>query len=110
MPQRHWSNERDWGPWHLDRRACLLWTEAGGYRYEVDLRECTTSAGLLDWICQINGKSWGDTRREHERLVAGFVEALRDILKPQSNLCSGGASHTIAFPALRKLISETRTP
>jgi hypothetical protein len=53
--------------------------------YWIDLREITTSAGMLDWIFQIAGKTWGTPE-----VVAGLVQAFQDLLHPQSTLCSFG--------------------
>jgi hypothetical protein len=94
-----------WGPWHIDRGAYVLWTMAGGYRYEVDLEDCTTSAAVLDWIFQIAGKEWGDGPAERNAVIAGLVNALDDILRPQVNLCTGGQSKRLSRTAVRRLVS-----
>lgn len=82
---------RDWGPWNLDCKTYVLWTDTGGYRYEVDLEACTTSAKVLDRICQIAGKQWGG----QAHVLAGLVTALDDILSPQAHLCSNGQSRRL---------------
>lgn len=58
------------------------------YRYEVDLDCCTTSAQVLDRVCQIAGKTWAD-----DATLAGLVRALNDVLQPQATLCSLGTDH-----------------
>lgn len=99
---------RYWGPWHLDRAQRALWTEAGGYRYEIDLGTCTSSAEVLDWICQINGKLWGDTQAGHNAIVAGLVDALTEVLHPQANLCSDGRGKRLSKPQIRYLTGRAQ--
>jgi hypothetical protein len=94
-----------WGPWHLDRAHRVLWTDAGRYYYELDLDGCTSSAQVLDWICQIAGKLWGDTE-----VVAGLVYALDDVLHPQANLCSFGVGRQLSRSRIRHLVSQARGP
>lgn len=84
-----------WGEWHLDPTVYVLYTEAGGYRYEVDLERCLTSAEVLDWICQIAGKIWD------EPIVGDLVQAIDDVLRPQANLCSFGASKRLTKKTVR---------
>jgi hypothetical protein len=96
-----------WGPWHLDAAQRMLWTDAGGYCYEIDLDSCTSSAQVLDWICQITGKLWGGgSSAEHDAIVAGLVRALVDVLHPQANLCSYGRSRRLSRPQIRYLASR----
>jgi hypothetical protein len=97
----HWSDRRDYGPWYLDEETYVLWTVAGGYRYEVDLEDCLTAARVLDWICQINGKGWGVTRAAHDLIVAGLIEAISDLLYPQGRLCHG---NSLTRSEVRKLV------
>lgn len=80
--------EKDgFGGWFLDREAlCLvLRDEQGRELYDVDLERCRTSAAVLDWICQVAGKTWAD-----DRILSGLVRALDHYLHPQECLCSGG--------------------
>lgn len=76
----------DWGPWRLDAELRVLYP-ISPYRYEIDLDTCTSSADVLDWICQIAGKDWAD-----DATLAGLVRALNDVLYPQAHLCSSGRS------------------
>lgn len=99
----------DWDPWQLDEDTCELYTEAGGYRYGIDLEHCTTSAEVVDWICQIADKTWGDDETPHDRIVAGLVAAIIDLLHPQANLCSWGKSHRLSKAAVRHLIKNYRS-
>ena len=71
-----------WGPWTYDAKRLLLICRAKNmnYEYEVALQECTTPGEVLDWIAQINGKSWG------VECVDYLVQALDDILHLQANI------------------------
>lgn len=93
----------EWGPWDIDRAECVLWTTAPGYRYEVDLEGCTTSARVLDWICQVAGKQWPD----RDRVIAGLVTALADVLDPQGSLCPSGRPAQLSRTAIRRLAERT---
>jgi hypothetical protein len=93
------ARRTEWGPWDIDRTACVLWTTAPGYRYEVDLEECTTSARTMDWIFQVAGKQWQD----RDRIIAGLVTALGDVLNPQAHLCPSGQPRQLSRAAIRKL-------
>lgn len=95
-----------WGPWHLDSAACLLWTEAGGYRYEIDLLDCTTSAQVLDWIIQVHGKNWGDTETDRHAITGGLVAALDELLCPQATLCSFGEPGHLTQDDIRALATR----
>ncbi|MGI8514051.1 MAG: hypothetical protein ACR2NT_02735 [Acidimicrobiia bacterium] len=70
-------------------------------RYEVDLERCLTSAQVLDWICQVAGKTWAD-----DQTLAGLVRAIDDILHPQGTLCSFGTSRTITRPDVKGLVAR----
>jgi hypothetical protein len=97
----------DWGPWRLDPETRVLYP-VWPYRYEVDLDACTTSAEVLDWIIQVAQKGWasaehGGNGPEHnpdgwtdDAILAGLVRALDDVLHPQANLCSFGASKRLS--------------
>lgn len=90
----------DWGPWRLDGRTCVLYPDEP-YRYEVDLETCTSSAEVLDWICQIAGKTWAD-----DATLAGLVRALDDVLRPQATLCPSGQSKQLTAAAIRARVKE----
>jgi hypothetical protein len=100
------KNYGSWGPWHLDEDLLVLWTEAGGYRYEIDLEECDSSAQVLDWICQIAGKTWGGSEAAHNHIVGGLVNALIGVLHPQANLCSSGRGKRLTNARIRYLASQ----
>ena len=123
---------RKWGEWTLDaERLCLVfdatpqrcgegseinyWVASyTGYfgRYEIDLERVRDSAALLDWIFQIRGKGWAAAR-----VMKDFLNAMRDIIHPQQNLCSGACGsgwggRVIKDPAafLAKRIATVGTP
>lgn len=92
-----------------------MWISPPGYhggRYEVDLDACTSSAQVLDWICQLAGKTgaaWaGDDPGVHKAMVAGLVQALIDVLQPQANLCGCGIGREITGAAVRELVAKTK--
>ena len=81
------EDARQWGGWRLQTSNwVLIYEETRNQRrvpiYEIDLERCTTSAALLDWIFQINGKGWGP------KAMADLIDAFDDIFYPQKNLCS----------------------
>jgi hypothetical protein len=104
---------RRWGLWTLDvERRCLVydaWSEvrgngsgvtAGVPQYtanlgapEIDLDRIRDSAGLLDWIFQIEGKTWATAR-----VTKDLLRAFDSIFSPQQNLCTGGGSKVIKSP------------
>lgn len=93
----------DWGPWVLepDTRVLALYSEHGNHVYEIDLDGCTTSAAILDWLCQVTGKVWAT-----DDVLAGLVRALDDVLQPQGNLCGWGRSSTISRSDVVRLVNE----
>lgn len=91
------TRPRQWGPWRLDPHLCVLYP-SDPYRYEIDLETCTSSAKVLDWICQIATKDWaGD-----DATLAGLVRALADVLNPQATLCGSGIDKRMTKAAIRK--------
>lgn len=100
QPEARGERRPEWGPWDIDRGIYVLWTVAPGYRYEVDLELCTSSAQVLDWICQVARKEWSG----RDRVIAGLVTALDDVLNPQARLCSCGRSKRLSRPAIRSLV------
>jgi hypothetical protein len=98
---RPWSG--DWGPWKLN---CSNYTLEHPNGYYVDLERCLTSAQVLDHICQITQKKWGSD----DRLVAGLVRALIELLWPQGWLCGSGISREMTRLEVRQRIDEHRRP
>ena len=81
-----------WGPWRFEDNLVLV----NGEDYEIDLEQINSSAKMLDWIFQINGKG------REEFCVTSLVQAFRDIFKPQSNCCSFGADKQFSGSKLAK--------
>ncbi len=77
-------------PWQLNKRTLDLSIKRpdirkGPGRYDIDLKQCTTSAEVLDWIMQVEEKRWAT-----DQVLAEFVREIRRILNPQATLCSWG--------------------
>jgi hypothetical protein len=81
-----------WGPWSINETHLMLVHEGG---YEVSLRDCTSSAPILDWIFQIQTKTWAD-----DATLVGLLAAFDDVLHPQENYCGGGIDHAADGGAL----------
>jgi hypothetical protein len=83
-----------WGVWKLtcdksDRRT--LWCTKPGFEfYYINLNRIRNSAGMLDWIFQVKGKSVIGPQEMYDLLTA-----FHDIFQPQQTLCSGGNDHQI---------------
>lgn len=73
----------------------------GRWCYEVDLERCTTSAEMLDWIFQVQGKGWPGASES-------LLMALFDLLHPQGNLCSWGVERGPI--SVRKVIERETGP
>jgi hypothetical protein len=98
---------RKWGRWVLDlerlvlvcdglptvRRSNLPPYVAFLGTYECDLEYMRSPARLLDFIFQVRGSIWGA-----DGSIQDLINALHDILYPQSSLCSNGIAKTIENP------------
>ena len=71
-----------WGNWKFDPKNLTL--EHSGEGYEIDLERIHTCAAMLDWIFQIQAKSWADAKTMRD-----LLRAFDDILSPQVNYCPG---------------------
>lgn len=92
-----------WGKWRFDAKGLsLVFEENGREQYAIDLTEMDSSAQMMDWIFQVNMKSWA-SRVD----IGNLVEALDDLLRPQATLCSGGADKRMnAQEHLRKRLES----
>jgi hypothetical protein len=70
-----------WGNWVFNPSNLTLTHSTEGY--EIDLEEIHSSAAILDWIFQVQGKDWADAKTMHD-----LLRAFDDILNPQANYCS----------------------
>jgi len=80
------QNQVHWGSWCYKPEALVLVCDAAEAKgYEVDLERCTTSAEMLDWICQVAEKAWAtpDT-------VGNLAMALNELLRPLATVCAMG--------------------
>lgn len=78
----------EWGKWKLDIEKHTLEYPGG---YYVDLQQCKTCAGMLDWIFQISHH-----RDFNNKDVADLLCAFEDIYDPQRTMCPFGKDHTTA--------------
>jgi|TARA_Y100000052_G_C2881253_1_gene45610 hypothetical protein len=85
-----------WGGWYFGKEHLtldLLDTPEGNYPhenpfYQVDLETINSSAKMLDWIFQVNGKV---SKMYGFDVCQNLINAFDDIFKPQKNCCSYGA-------------------
>lgn len=96
----HFRRDGGWGPWKLDQAVFVLFISEP-YRYEVDLERCTSSAKVLDYICQVARKTWCNTE-----MIGGLVSALDDVLTPQANLCSFGRSKRLSCEKIKRMVLD----
>ncbi len=73
-----------WGRW-VRRGKHLLIYQDGRVFYSIPLRQLRTSAAVLDWIYQVTAKRWSSPQDSMD-----LIEALRDVVDPQRNLCAFG--------------------
>jgi hypothetical protein len=71
-----------WGDWKLSKSTETLDNKPNGY--SIPLGEIGSSAAMLDWIFQIQAKSWADAQTMYD-----LLRALDDVLAPQECYCSG---------------------
>ena len=75
------------GKWKYDAKENTITNLT--HDYEIDLRDCETCAGMLDWICQFAAKPWIS-----DKDLGVFVRMLDEIFYPQANMCSFGKDKT----------------
>jgi hypothetical protein len=88
-----------WGPWRLSGHR-LIDTE---HHYAIDLTSCTSSAEVLDWLCQIADKSWATPE-----LLGHLTQAINTILRPQGRLCSNGEDQRLISAQVRSVVRQYR--
>lgn len=98
----------DWGPWQLDADTPALYIprtpEPGDDLYWLPLDSCVTSAAVLDWIFQVNAKTWATVE-----IRAGLLNALDDVLDPQSTICSFGQGSALPVDEIRARAADVAT-
>lgn len=89
-----------WGAWVFNPKNLTLRHEPEDY--EIDLEEIHSSAAILDWIFQVQNKTWGTAFNMHN-----LLRALNDILDPQANYCSFEQDKRADGGALARKYAET---
>lgn len=87
------------GNWVYDPELMTLTYEP--YGYEIDLEKVTSSAEMLDWIFQVNGKEWGRAN------MRDLIDAFDRLLSPQANYCSWGEEQN---PNPTEILKERALP
>jgi hypothetical protein len=87
---------------HLKHDTLIL----GGY--DINLLTMTSSAQMLDWIFQVAPRTTGSL--EGSEILAGLIQALDDIFKPQANLCSWGKPKRLSMRRIRALLAAAQEP
>jgi hypothetical protein len=88
-----------WGRWRfIERNNTLEYRrEDGSCPYYIDLDEMRTSAQCLDWIFQLHSKAWMSDRDRTD-----LLQAIKERIDPQANLCSFGVERGKADRPARK--------
>ena len=90
-PHEHYA-DKAWEDWQLCAGGSEPTLHNGGYWFSLTERGAN-SARLLDIIFQAG-----------EKQPAGLIEALRDILHPQANLCSFGRGTKLSASGVREQV------
>jgi hypothetical protein len=69
--------------WEFDPDVIVIRHRIEGY--EIDLATCVNSAEVLDWIAQLDGKTWVSSTD-----LGNLVRLMKDLLQCQPNFCGGG--------------------
>ena len=75
------KHKTKWGNWEFIKENLTLEHATEGYY--IDLERCNNSAQTLDWIFQVQGKTWADAET-----VGTMIEALDYISDPQGYICT----------------------
>jgi len=78
----------NWGSWTFNTTNACLEHPMGTSPYQVPVYEMTNSAEILDWIFQIEEKTWATSQ-----VIGDFVAAIADILG--RGVAGGGIDHPI---------------
>ena len=90
----------------FDQRNLVLKVRQDKRSYEIDLERCNDPAQILDWIYQLNGKSWM-TNDLMGQVVESLNEACREVFGDgiQGIFCPFGASRTANWRKFKKTLS-----
>jgi hypothetical protein len=86
-----------WGDWTLDAKFMTLDLQSGRHSYQIGLENITDSAHMLDWIFQIQRKTWSTND-----IIGDLINAFEDIFSPQGTICGQGIGKTIDSTAFLK--------
>jgi hypothetical protein len=86
--------EENFGTWLFDQHRLTL-EHMGDPMYNIDLESITSAAEVLDWIFQIEEKSWATDAE-----IADFVRAIEYLFG--RGICGGGINNQIDTKALLK--------
>ena len=97
------AKERPCPDVEFNRRNLELVVHQGKRRYEIDLERCGDPAQILDWIYQLNGKSWM-THDLMGQVVRALDNACHEVFDDgvQGVFCSGGVSKQANWKKERK--------
>ena len=87
-----------WGKWVFKKNLtlALMPYKNRNIAYEIDLERIDSTAEMLDWIFQVNGKFCKDGHMED------LIDALYAIFNPQANCCSFGKEKKFSGAKLAK--------
>jgi ATP dependent DNA ligase domain len=93
-----------WGGWKPHRIGEITYPAyPPGGTYPIDLETLTSSAEVLDMICQVAMKEWAT-----DGCISGLVRAINDLLQPQAHLCSMGADRRLHGDEIVRLTKWAR--
>jgi len=73
-----------WGPWKFELKTLTL-RYPSQHNYEIRLDEVDGSAEMLDWVMQLQMKTWTTAAD-----IGYLVEAFYKLFDPQATLCGRG--------------------
>jgi hypothetical protein len=89
-----------WKGWRLEGEHLVFPAYRSGSVYPIPVLRLGSSAAVLDTVMQVAKKRWAD-----DRCIAGLVQALDDILRPQATLCSFGIDKRLTAAAIRERLA-----
>ena len=93
-----------WGGWKPHRIGEITYPAyPPGGTYPIDLETLTSSAEVLDVICQVAMKEWAT-----DGCISGLVRAINDLLQPQAHLWSMGADRRLHGDEIVRLTKWAR--
>jgi hypothetical protein len=95
------ERRRRWNGWRLQGFCLAYHHPRRSGEYTIDVERFTTSAAVLDMVCQVAKKTWatGDC-------IHGLVRAINDIFNPQGSLCSFGIGKEMPLSDVKRRVAE----